>query len=219
MSLKEIMKKLAVLDGVKGALSADELAELENIEDSKVEGDWDKKVKEANAKAARILDEKKKVQDKFEELAKQLDEIQSSGLSEVEKFKKDMLKVQEDKTRLEKELNDTKTQYSRQMRETKLDKILGKVRFLETIPQDMRLLSITTAFNEVEDLDDETAVNDALKRYVDSHKSVIESDSPKGSNSLQRNLGSSTTKKEPIDMSYDEREKILDAKVKNARQI
>lgn len=220
MSLKEKLLKIAQLDAVKGQLTEEEVAELEKLDDSKPENaEWEKKVKESNAKAARILEEKKKIADKYDELAKQLDDIKSSGLSEAEKVQEDIKKAQENNAKLEKELADTKAQYQRQGREYRLEKIAKKIKFLESVPEDMKKMSIEASFSSVENLDDETQVNETLKSFIEAHKGVIESDSPKGSDSQNKRLGQPLSKKEPGDMSYEERAAALKSEKESRTRI
>lgn len=219
--IKDVLKKIAALDSVKSTLSKEEIAEIDSFEDSRPDSnsDWERKVKAESAKAARILDEKKQVQEKFNELSKQLDEIKSADLSDTEKLQEQISKAVEQNQQLEKELDETKSQYQKQVRNYKIEKISKKIRFLDTVPEDMQKMSIEAAFSGVEDLDDEHAVNDAIKKFVDSHKGVIESDSPKGSDSQGRHLNITSSKKEPSDMSMEERATALKTRLAERRKI
>jgi len=213
MALKDIVAKLASMDGVKQLLSEEELAELTNAETKPSDNDeWMKKAKDNEAKAARILAEKKATQEKYEELANKLEEIQSADMSDMEKLQKEVEKAQSNREKLEAELNETKQAYKNTTRKYELERIGGKINFLDTIPNDLREMSIEAAFKGVEDFTDEAAVNEALKGYVDSHKGIIASDKPSGGgSSTTRTIQSNNlSNKNPEDMSYDERAAALD---------
>ena len=175
MALVDIMGKLKLGD----ILSEDELRELQSLGTPKAPSGDDqfealtRKEKEANAKAARILEEKKRIKAENEVLLEKLEKLESTGLSDVEKLQKDLEKSNKSREKMESELKQMQENHASTLRSQKLGEIQSKVRFLDTIPNDMIKMSIESAFKKVEDLSDESAIAETLKSYMETHKGII----------------------------------------------
>lgn len=206
MSIEEIMGKLG------SVLSKEELEELQKIrpegssKDDSVEA-LTRKQKEADAKAARILDEKKKIKAQNEELLAKIEQLESTGLSEIEKVQKELEKANRAREKYEKELNDVQAAHKATIRTQHLDTIKSKIKFLDNIPDDMRKLSIENAFKGVEDLSDEASVNETLKSYREANKGILQADTQVRSNGMINSVpaNAQTMNKKPEDMTIDER--------------
>jgi len=205
MSLKDIVAKLKAVDGI----TEEEIAELNKLGEEPSD-DMSKKIKESEAKAKRILDEKKKIAEKYDELAAKLDEITSADLTESEKLSKALEKEQASRAKLEEELNGIKSEYSKTTRNYQLNELQGKIKFLDSIPNDMRKVSLQNAFADV-DLADEDAVKSTFESYVKEHQSVIASDKPSGTGDNKSNVRVINGNKAPEDMSFEERQAVVRA--------
>ena len=90
MALKDTIEKLKGMDGVNEA----EIAELTALMDvPKKDEKSEKELKEAKAAQARILEEKKKLQEKIAEQESAMEELKNGGLSESDKTQKEMEKL------------------------------------------------------------------------------------------------------------------------------
>lgn len=167
--MQDILKKLA--EGSK--LESNELEELKGGLSTE---DKDKALREQKAATARILDEKKKLQEKATELEEQMEAVKTGGLSEVEKSKKELEKYIKAKEKLEAELNDMKAKSLQQERGYRLDKIGSRIKFLDTIPEDLRSYAISKAFAECQDLSQESEVEKILGKFKESNKGILASD-------------------------------------------
>lgn len=214
MAISDILKKLEGIDGIEAG-DIEELKSLSKPPD-------DKAVRDAKATAARILEEKKKLQERAAELEAELEATKTGGLSEVEKAQKELAKAQKAQEALLAELNQTKAESAKAARAYKLEKIGSKISFIDSIPSDMRNYAITSAFNDVEDLDDEGAVESVLSAFRETHKGVLASETAaRGSGStggLQSDINRGSVKS-PEKMSDSERKKHLRTTLHNRSSI
>ena len=205
MSVKDILTKLKDVDGI----DEDILKELKELDKPKEDKGLEKELKEAKAAQARILEEKKKAAEKAAELEAQIEDLKSGGLSEVEKAQKELEKAQKAKEKLEADLAGLKADSEKRERNYKLDKISSKIKFLDTVPEDMRNYAVSNAFKDVEDLDDNDAVNDIIEGFKESHKGVLATESAARGSGSSENEKITVSTKSPDKMSVDERAKHL----------
>ena len=217
MSVKDIIEKLKAMDGIDEAL----IEELKGL-DKKPETDGNKKLekelKDAKAAQARILEEKKKLAEKTSELETTIEDLKSGGLSEVEKTQKELDKIVKIKEKLESELNEVKAKSATTERNYKLDKISSKIKFVDSIPEDMRVYAIQNAFKDVENLDDEDSVKNVITEFTESHKGILASDSTArgdGSVNVQTKSVKDVGTKDPTKISVEERAKQIRENQKN----
>lgn len=203
MAIKDILKKLEGVDGIE-ASDIEELKVLDKPSD-------DKSLKDAKATAARILEEKKKLQEKAAELEAELEAVKSGGLSEVEKAQKELDKFKKASEKTEAELAQVKAELAGKSRAYKLERIGSKLSFVDTVPSDMREYAVSNAFKDIEDLDDEAAIEKVLGDFRETHKGVLASETAaRGSGSVggmqSENRGQA---KSPEKMTDSERQKHL----------
>ena len=206
MAIKDILKKLEGVDGIE-ASDIEELKVLDKPSDEKN----DKSLKDAKATAARILEEKKKLQEKAAELEAELEAVKSGGLSEVEKAQKELDKFKKASEKTEAELAQVKAELAGKSRAYKLERIGSKLSFVDTVPSDMREYAVSNAFKDIEDLDDEAAIEKVLGDFRETHKGVLASETAaRGSGSVggmqSENRGQA---KSPEKMTDSERQKHL----------
>lgn len=215
MSMEEFMKKVVSIEGI----DPKDIEELKGIIEKKGNGsESDKAIKEAKATAARILEEKKKLQEKVAEHEAELEALKTGGLSEMEKVTKELERMLKSKEKLEAELNETKAKSVQTERNYMLEKISGKVKFLDTIPEALRSYAINSAFKDVQDLSQEDAVEKTLSAFKDSNKGILASDVDvrgSGSNGQQPISG----KTSPEKMTDDERAKHIRSVVREKNRI
>ena len=129
-------------------------------------------------------------------------------MSEVEKLNREFEKSQ---TANQKALEDYKilqSQHEATVKNYNLEKIGSTIKFMDTIPQDLRRIAIEKSFGEV-DISDDAAVTLAKETFTTQYKSILASeDTAKGSGS---SVGDSTinSTKTPDKMTVDERAKYL----------
>ena len=203
MAIKDILKKLEGVDGIE-ASDIEELKALDKPSD-------DKSLKDAKATSARILEEKKKLQEKAAELEAELEAVKSGGLSEVEKAQKELEKFKKASEKSEAELAQVKVELASKSRAYQLEKIGSKIAFVDTVPSDMREYAISNAFKDVEDLDDEATVDKVLGDFRETHKGVLASETAaRGSGSVGGlQVDARGQAKSPDKMTDSERKKHL----------
>jgi len=203
MAIKDILKKLEGVDGIE-ASDIEELKALDKPSD-------DKSLKDAKATSARILEEKKKLQEKAAELEAELEAVKSGGLSEVEKAQKELEKFKKVSEKTEAELAQVKAELAGKSRAYKLERIGSKIAFVDTVPSDMREYAISNAFKDIEDLDDEATVDKVLGDFRETHKGVLASETAaRGSGSIGGlQIENRGQVKSPEKMSDSERKKHL----------
>ena len=191
------------------------------LDAKKVEPVGTKELKEAKAAQARILEEKKKVLEKNQALELAMEDLKNADLSETEKSSKALEKLQAEKEKLESDLGEITKLSATNQREYRLDKISSKLKFLDSVPSDMRDYAVRQAFQDVEDLNDKESVKSTLERFVESHKGVLASDTTAtGSGSTASNSQvSNLSNKSPDKMTIDERAKIIADKQDARRKI
>jgi len=215
MSIEEVLSKLGSVEGINPE-DINSLKELITKKDTAGNSPSEREIKEVKAAQSRILQEKKELQQKVKEYEEQLEAIKTGGLTEQEKLKKEMDKLLKTKETMEKELNESKNTMVKLQRDYKLEKIGSKIKFLDTIPEDLRKYSIANAFNNVEDLDDEKEVENVLKQYTESYSGIIASDgSARGSGDKAKNKVD--IHKDLDKLSADERAAQLREKQKSRR--
>ena len=141
------------------------------------------KIAEAEGKANGILGDKKKAQQKAEELQAKLDELEGNGLGEAEKLK---LEVERMKSKLEKAEADKAAiegNYTAEKRNATLAQIAAKMKFLDTVPEDMRSLIVSNELNDLEDLGNTVLVDERLKSVSTKYAGLLAADVPNGAGS------------------------------------
>ena len=206
MAIKDTLAKLMNIEGIEEA-DINEITEM--IEKSTKTTDGSKtaaELKEAKAVAARILEEKKKLAEKNSELEKALEEMRSGDLSEIEKAQKEVAMLVKAKEKLEASLEDISKKSALTERNYKLEKISGKLKFLDSVPEDMKNYAIQNAFSGVEDLDDQDSISKVLEAFSESHKGVLASDTAaRGSGSVGQSTVADKSSKSPDKMTDSER--------------
>jgi len=214
MSVEVILEKLKATEGMES--DAKELEEAIKKAKANKSTDTDangvKELKIAKAAQARILEEKKKIQDKYAELETQLDDIKSADLSEVDKSKKEIDKLTKAKIKLESDLVEVAKLSDANQREYKLDKIGNGLKFLDSVPEDMRDYAIREAFKGVEDLSNQDEVTTVLDAFVESHKGVLAADTAANGSGSSSPSKTVLTSKSPDKMTIDERAKHIRSK-------
>ena len=209
MSVKDLLKKMQGMEGIDEKDIEELEAELEKAS-KKVDGSKSvAELKEAKAAQARILEEKKKLAEKNAELEAAIEEMKSGDLSEVEKSQKEMEKLLKTKEKLEASLEEMKQKATMTERNYKLEKLSSKIKFIDSVPEDMKNYAVQNAFKDVEDLDDSDMVTKIIENFQETHKGVLASENAaRGSGSgPSRQVESSA--KSPDKMSVDERAKYL----------
>jgi len=210
MSIEDVLKKIAGIEGID-VKDIDELKAL--VEEGKKPKD-EKALKDQKAATSRILEEKKKLAEKLAEQEAEIETLKTGGLTEIEKTKKEMEKLVKAREKLEAELNEAKTKSAQVERNYQLEKISGKIKFLEVIPSDMRSYAINTAFKDIQDLTQDAEVDKVLGTFKETHKGILASDTEvRGSGSNGSNMQSSSNKS-PEDQTPQERAKVIKAKVR-----
>lgn len=138
------------------------------------------KIAEAEGKANGILGDKKKYQQKVDELQAKLDELEGKGLGESEKLKLDMERMKSRLEATEKAKADLETTYKTEKRNSELGKIAQKLKFLDTVPEDARQLLIATELKDLEDLGNTVLVDERLKSVSTKYAGLLAADVPNG---------------------------------------
>ena len=170
MELNEIIEKLGSIEGITEEDKAMVKSKINSVED------MTKKLSLEEAKAKRILGEKKTTQTKLEELNAKVETMQNEGLTDVEKIKKDMEKIEKEKEKLQKAYEGSIEELKNTKRSYVINQVSGSLKFLDSIPKDIAELSVTSALDKVDDLDDKDAVDNAIIEFKKSHSSMLVAD-------------------------------------------
>lgn len=205
MDAKETLSKLAGNEAVKELLGADGLTGLTAL--VATAADSEKKFKDSEAKAARILSEKKEVQDKFVTLEGEIASLKESGLSDADKVKAENQKVLTRAETAEAALVTMKADFSKSQRTVAMDKIAGGVKFIDAITPEAGRTLLNSHLAGLEDLADESAVTTAIDAFKESNKGVIAADSQgSGAGTPQPVDGGGGGGGDPMKQSATERE-------------
>jgi len=219
MSIETLLKKLAELK-IEGIEESD-IEAIKGIGKTTVPSEIERQLKDSKAAQSRILEEKKKLAEKLAEQEAAMEEMKSGGLTEIQKAQKELEKTLKLKEKLEAELNEAKTKMIATERSYQLEKIGSRIKFLDTIPSDIRSYAVTSAFKEVEDLNDTDSIDKVLESFTESHKGILASDTEvRGSGSGgSGKVVSHSSGKSPDKMSDSERAKSVLGKARERSMV
>ena len=150
------------------------------VDNSKTDAEIKKlkaELKESKGAQSRILSERDKAREKLTEFEAQLEEAKTGTMSEVEKANRELEKAQKALEKKDSELLEIQSNHAKMKRDHKISDILGsKIKFLDTIPQEMQKREVEAAFAGIENLDDEDAIEEVVKSFKDNHKGVLVSE-------------------------------------------
>jgi len=206
MDAKQALEKLASAEAVKELIGAEGLKALSAMVGS-VEA-LETKANDAEAKAGRILDEKKSAQEKATTLEGELKALKESGMSEAEKStqaNKDILARLEAAEATNKSLL---AETAKATRTSSMDKIAGGLKFIDQLAPGAGRTLIESALSGVEDLSNEADVKAAMDGFRESNKAIIAAESQaRGGGSERPDDDGKGGKSDEI--STEEREKQL----------
>lgn len=137
------------------------------------------KAADAEARAGRILAEKKEVQAKLETVTTERDEAKRAGMSEADRAKAEKA----DRERKDNEAAAERTRLANELaaerRGRAVDGIAARYRFRKDLPDGLARRELEGYLNGI-DLADNAAVTTKLKAFEDSHKALIVTDTPGG---------------------------------------
>ena len=206
MAIQEVLAK--VVEGKD--LTDDEKKALKEYREPDVQAEVDKKAKaikrEAEDKAKSKVDE---LQELVNDLQGKLEERSQSGLSEVEKMKKDLEKAQKAKSDADAQLEKMKTENANLARNHRVDAIFSELPFIDGVDKkDMRTL-FGSAVGET-DLDSEDAVKDLVTQFKTRNKALISANVSGGAGTGNEPGGvTPTVQQDPMKQSDAERQKHL----------
>ena len=178
MDKKEAVKKLE-----EAGIDADVIKALtgESNNDSRLAA-LEAKLEAEIGKANGILGDKKKAQQKADELQAKIDELESKDLGEVEKLKRDMERLQSKLDQSESQRAELESTYNAERRSYDLNKIESKFDWLDTVPEELRSLTVEKAFDGI-DLGNEVLVADKVKTINETYAGLLNSGAPSGAGS------------------------------------
>ena len=138
------------------------------------------KLAEAEGKANGILGDKKKHQQKVEELQAKLDELEGKDLGEAGKLKLEMERMKARLDKSEKDKTDLEMTYNSEKRNSELNKIAQRLKFLDAVPEDTRSLIISNELKDLEDLGNTVLVDERLKTISTKYNGLLAATVPSG---------------------------------------
>ena len=138
------------------------------------------KLVEAEGKANGILGDKKKHQQKVEELQAKLDELEGKDLGEAGKLKLEMERMKARLEKAEKDKTDLEGTYQTEKRNAELSKLQSRLKFLDTVPEDARGLLIASEFKDLTDLGNTVLVDERLKAVQSKYNGLLAATVPNG---------------------------------------
>ena len=141
------------------------------------------KAEAAEGKANGILADKKKAQQRADELQAKLEEIEGKDLGEVEKLQRELERKDSRIDELTKKATEIEQNWQTDKRNGALSDLGSKFKWLDSVPEKTRKLIIENEFSDVDDLGNEVLVNDRLKAVSESYAGLLASDAPSGAGS------------------------------------
>ena len=133
-------------------------------------------------KANGILGDKKKAQQKAEELQAKIDELESKDLGEVEKLRLDLERLQSKYEQSEAQKAELESTYNAEKRSNGLNKIGSGLKWMDNVPEQTRKLILESEFKDM-DLGNEVLVADKLKSINETYAGLLASDASSGAGS------------------------------------
>lgn len=174
MEVSEILAK----EGVSDALGTDGVEFLSGIQATLTT--MEKKIADADAAIKSRDAQKANANAKVDELQKQLEEIQQSGMSEVEKTNAALKKSEEERTKLMGDFTAMREEVAREKRANQLSQIASDVHFIDSLPGSTTNAIIEKAFADV-DLADTDKVSTVLDALRNDNKAILKGNVPDGS--------------------------------------
>jgi len=205
MSIEKIIERLKAVEGLN--LTEEEIQLIQGNK-TDIKADNSELIAEKAAKA-RILNEAKAAKSKTAELEAELEALRSKDLSDVEKTQKEVEKMQKAQQKVQEEYDNLQKAHAKTVKSYQLEKVSGTIKFMDTIPSDLKQMAIERVFGEI-DFDNVDAVNSARDSFNDTYKSILASENTaKGSGSQNNGQDMKTGLKTPDKMSIDERAAYL----------
>jgi len=212
MTHEELIAKLTGSDAAK-ALGEDVLGAITSTLTKA--GEVEKKLKDAEAKAGRILSEKKEALDKLTTLEADVETLKTSGLSEAEKIKAEYSKVLKRAEAAEANFAAVNAEFGKAKRTVALDRIAAQVKFIPAVTPDAGRILLESSLAAVANLDDQESVATVLNSFKEGYKSLIAADSQAAGGGTGRPGGGAGSQAPGVDiekMTPAEREKDLKTK-------
>jgi len=176
-------------------------------------------LKASEAKAGRILSEKKAAKEQLDSLSATVNQLQAaqketelSKLSTEDRLSAELQEKDQERQSLAEQLEAQKAELNNFKRTVAIQKHTGDISFKPDIPADVREFAINSAFQSV-DLTDDANIAFAKSRFKETYASMIVANAPRGAGSqavteesaLQ---GQSLTQEQYLAMSKEDRMKI-----------
>jgi hypothetical protein len=127
----------------------------------------------AEAKANGINGDKKKYQQRADELQAKLDELEGKDLGEAGKLKLENERMKSRLEATEKAKSDLESTYKTEKRSAEMARIAQKLKFLDTVPEDTRQLLVSTELKDLEDLGNTVLVDERLKAVSQKYSGLL----------------------------------------------
>ena len=137
----------------------------------------------ANGKSGGILEDKKKFQTQVDELKKQLADLSEKDLGDVERLKLELDRANSKAEKAESDLTDAKGGYAKEKRNAAESKIGAGMKWLDTVPADVRDMVIRQELGDIEDLGNSVLVDAKIKAVSEKYAGMLAADAPSGGGS------------------------------------
>jgi hypothetical protein len=202
MTIKELLAKVA-----KGeALTDEERAELAGFDPDRASN--------GAAAAARKAAEKERdaLKAQLDELQAKLDEAGNAGKSEVEQLKAQVAKLTKAVETAQAAATKAEADRKALLRGTKLDRIVGGLKFVDGLDASLPRLALERALSEVkdEDLENDEVVQPIVSGFAEKNKAILLDQSGGGAGTPPKDrAGSGTGSSDPMKMTAEQREADL----------
>lgn len=194
-----------IIEAAKGKeLGSDVIDAIKKLDRSGDVERLESELESERGKNAAILADKKKYKEERDALKATIDKIETDKLPEDEKRQKEIQDLQTKLEEAQKQRDADAAKFAQTQRENKLLELTGKINWSKETPASTRNLIIKNALAEIEDLSDESKVEDVLKSVTESHKSFIVADAAGGSGSKAGGEGGGGEAKSSGNLILDE---------------
>ena len=137
----------------------------------------------ANGKSGGILEDKKKFQKKVEELEVANRLLAEKDLGDVEKLNIELERMKSKAEKAEADLTEAKGGYAKEKRNAAEGRIGAGMKWLDTVPADVRDMVIRQELGDIEDLGNQVLVDAKIKAVSEKYAGMLAADAPSGGGS------------------------------------
>lgn len=168
-------------------------------------------VKESDAKAGRILSEKKELQQKYQELLQKVEETENSGKSNEDKLKSELEKTLKKLTQKEEEINGANQKFIELQKNYLMKSIAEEIKMIDIVKPELKNIMVNDHFGKfnIDELNDEDKRKQEMDNFLKRYTDLIATEKPISGGGIPVNNKSGRKDKPISEQTTEERAKHL----------